>query len=109
MCEVSYMVLENIDFGNTLTEMRFLLKNNVELIITTTIAECCDFVDWLNQNKVVYYKYKVEQDMQEFFVFEDYAKKETVCIKRSEIKAFTIPWFKNNNNQLEMKLISWYK
>ncbi|GFR36052.1 hypothetical protein [Thermobrachium celere] len=59
------------DLNKQLVEVFLVIKGFLKpLTITTTAKECCDLVDWLNENKAYS---KVDE---KFFIINDYKKKE---------------------------------
>ncbi|WP_129598429.1 hypothetical protein [Anaerophilus nitritogenes] len=98
-----------IDLDTVLVEMKFVLKGNRQLIrVHTTAIKATEFVDWLNENR---YKNmsraEKKQFDNQFFIFEDYKKKETVMIERDSIKSMTIPFYmqKNDDDEIDWKVL----
>jgi len=98
-----------IDVDATLVKLRFLMKGfKQEIVINTTLSQVCDFIDILNQNKFKKLS-KAEKEMMEnkFYVFDDYIKKQTVCINFNEVKAFTVPFFIDDGEEYDFKILEW--
>lgn len=98
-----------IDIDMTLVKLTFIMKGNRErLEVNTTLSQACDFVDMLNDNK---YKKLSKADKEamenKFYIFDDYKKKETICINFYQIKAFTIPFLIDNGADYDFKIMEW--
>ena len=96
---------KELDLDKALVEISIILKGfRQEINVFTTAYEATEFVDWLNNNHALS-SHKVE-DREKFtnkyFIFNDYRRKETVCINKNEIKAFEILFFMETNSE-EMK------
>lgn len=77
-----------IDLEKQLVEVTILLKGFPKpFIVNTTAKECCDLVDWLNENRAYS---KVDE---KFFIINDYVKKKTLVFEKAQIKYFEIPFF----------------
>lgn len=105
------MKIDKIDLDCTLVQMEFVMKGKGQLItIMTTVQECTDFTDWLNDNKALY-SYKVEDKEKftnKFYMINDYKERKTFCINKSDIKCFTVPFFNNlDKEKQEFKLLKW--
>lgn len=99
----------DLDVNTTLVELNFILKGYHQTVnILTTVSQCCDFVDFLNQNKaVVRTKSDKEQFDKKFYVFEDLKRKHTVLISLDDIKAMTIPFFVDDGENYDFKILQW--
>lgn len=98
-----------IDVNTVLVKMTFIMKGNREKIeVNTTLAESCDFVDALNENKHKRLT-KAEKEAMEnrFYIFNDYIKKETICINFYQIKAFTVPFLIDEGKEYNFKIMEW--
>lgn len=93
----------------TLTDIKFVLKGFRQVLsIKTTIAECCDFVDFLNDNPAFKAFDKATKDKfnNKFYTFTDYEKKETITINLQEVKSFSIPFFIDaGEDEVEFKVL----
>lgn len=98
-----------IDLDSTLVKLTFILKGNREKIeVNTTLSQACDFVDVLNNNKGKHFT-KAQKEIMEnkFYIFDDYIKKETICINFYQIKAFTVPFLIDNGVDYNFKILEW--
>lgn len=96
-----------IDLNTTLIEMKFVLKGYKQVVrVNTTATECCNFVDWLNENKTKRMtRAEKEQFKNQYYTFNDYKTKETVLIRRDSIKTMTIPFFIDSGDDIEFKML----
>ncbi|HHV73429.1 MAG TPA: hypothetical protein GXX41_02025 [Thermoanaerobacterium sp.] len=99
------------DVNTTLVELNFILKGFHQTVnILTTVAQACDFVDFLNQNKaVVRTKKDKEQFEKKFYIFDDLKRKHTVLISLDDIKAMTIPFFVDSGEEYDFKVLQYKK
>lgn len=102
------MFKKDIDLNLTLVEVRVILKGNKEINIYTTLAQTCDFTDWLNKNEAIFKSYKVkdkEQVKDMFFTFDDYVLKKSVSIRISDVKAYYVPFAIDTGDEYEFKIL----
>ncbi|WP_053956827.1 hypothetical protein [Inediibacterium massiliense] len=96
-----------LDLDTTLVELKFVLKGNRQMFTVHTIAtEACNFVNWLNKNKFKKMS-RAEKEMfdNQFYFFDDYKTKNTVCIERDSIKTMTIPFFIDEGEDIDFKYL----
>lgn len=92
----------------TLVDLIFLLKGRQKIMITTSVAECTDFVDWWNNNSAFKFYDKVTKDKfnNKFYTFNDYKNRESVSINVNEIKAFKVPFYLDKGvDEVEFKYL----
>lgn len=96
-----------IKLDETLVKLRFWLKGYREpIIIYTTATQSCDFVDFAYQNRaVIRTKNDKEKFEKKFYIFDDLKRKETVLISLDDIKAMSIPFFIDEGEEYNFKIL----
>lgn len=91
----------------TLVDLEFVLKGNRQVVtVTTTATDSCALVDKLNKNDAGFNSYSREireRFNNKFCVLRDYKRKKDVLINYSDIKCMTIPFFVENEEDIEFK------
>lgn len=97
-----------IDIDTTIVKLKFVLKGfRQEIVINTTLAESCEFVDIMNENRGKSLTRRQKEMMEnKYYTFNDYIKKETVSINFDEVKVFTVPFIMNVDNKAELKILT---
>lgn len=99
---------DKIDLDKMLVEVKILLKGvqKKEVVINCLASDAMEFVDLLNENRFVM-KNAVERKKFEnaFYMFDDYKRKETVCVDLREVKLFTIPFFADAGKEYDLKIL----
>lgn len=99
----------DIDLNTTLVNLRLILKGfRQELVIYTTATECCEFVDVLNQNRFNKMG-KAQREMMEnkYYTFTDYKRKSTITVSLPDVKVFEIPFFFDNDDEWDFKILTY--
>ncbi|KUO75718.1 MAG: hypothetical protein APF81_17735 [Desulfosporosinus sp. BRH_c37] len=99
---------EKINLDEVMVEVKLLLKgvNKKEVVINCLALDAIEFVDLLNNNRFVVQN-AVERKKFEnaFYFFDDYKRKETVCVDLREVKLFTIPFFMDMGKEYDLKIM----
>lgn len=97
---------KQVNVNELLVKMTFVLKGYRQVInVHTTAREACDFVDSFNCNKAIYNKKEKEKFENKFYIFSDYIKKENVCIDFNTVKCFTVPFFVEDEENYNFKIL----
>lgn len=97
-----------LDLDNVLVDCHFVLKGKVqEIHIYTSAAEACEFVDYMNENPAFKSHSRIIKDQfkNKFYSFQDYKKRRSVVINIQDIKCFSIPFFIDDGEKFEAKLL----
>ena len=100
---------EGIDLDATVTSVKMLLRGSRNYItIHCPVAQCIDFVDYLNENKtVVLSKQDKEMMKNRFYVFDDIVSKKTVMVNFSDLKYMEIPYLYDDGDDYDLKVLTW--
>ncbi len=98
----------SIDLDTTVVKVKFLLRGSRNYItINCTVAQCIDFVDYLNENKTVVLSKKDKEMMENrFYIFDDIVAKKTVMVSFNDIKYMEIPYFIDAGDEFEIKYLT---
>lgn len=98
----------SIDLDTTVVKVKFLLRGSRNYInINCPVAQCIEFVDYINQNKAVVLT-RAEKEMMKnrFYIFDDIVAKKTVMVSFNDIKYMEIPYFIDAGDEFEIKYLT---
>ena len=99
---------DNLDIDTTIVNIKMMLKGQRNMInICCTVAQCIEFVDYMNDNKAVAKcRHEREKFENKYYIFDDIKNKKNVMVSIPDVKYWEIPFFIDNGDEYDIKILT---